>query len=402
MGTVTEKNLPKLRFPEFTEPWKEKRGRDLFGNRRSRGNENLPIYSVTLTKGVVPRDSLARQMGADAAADSHLRAEPGDLIYNMMRMWQGAVGRTDVECMISPAYVVLAPTKNVDSKYFAYNLQRARSLYNLWAYSYGLTDDRLRLYYRDFGFIKFHVPQLPEQKKLSTVLATVDEKLEALRRKSERLQAYKRGMMQKIFSQELRFKADGGVEFPIWAVKRLSELADRITNKNTACEVSRVLTNSAVRGVVDQLEYFDKDIANSDNLGGYYILEQGDYVYNPRISVSAPVGPINKNKIGIGVMSPLYTVFRFNSEITDFYDYYFHSTLWHKYMKSVANYGARHDRMNISNHDLMNMPLPAPHPDEQQKIAKFLSAIDAKIDAVAGQIEKMTQFKKGLLQQMFV
>src|SRR6185369_5241011 len=140
-------------------------------------------------------------------------------------MWQGAVGRTDVECMISPAYVVLAPTKDVDSKYFAYTLQRARSIYNLWAYSYGLTDDRLRLYYRDFGFIKFHVPQLPEQKKLSTVLATVDEKLVALRRQRELLRIYKRGLMQKIFSQELRFKADDGAEFPEWEEKKLGEIA---------------------------------------------------------------------------------------------------------------------------------------------------------------------------------
>jgi type I restriction enzyme S subunit len=402
MSAAKTKHVPALRFKEFTEPWVEKRGRELFGNRRTRGNESLPIYSVTLTKGVVPRDSLARQIGADAAADSHLMAEPGDLIYNMMRMWQGAVGRADVECMISPAYVVLAPTKYVDSKYFAYNLQRARSIYDLWAYSYGLTDDRLRLYYRDFGFIKFHIPLLPEQEKISTVLVTVDNKLETLRRKRELLQIYKRGMLHKIFSQELQFKTDDGVEFPNWQVKRLRELADRITTKNTGSDVSRVLTNSAVMGVVDQLEYFDKDIANSDNLGGYYVLEQGDYVYNPRISVSAPVGPINKNMIGIGVMSPLYTVFRFNSEMNDFYDYYFQSTLWHNYMKSVANYGARHDRMNISNHDLMNMPVPAPHFDEQQKIADFLSAIDAKIDAVAEQIKKMKQFKKGLLQQMFV
>ena len=101
-------------------------------------------------------------------------------------------------------------------------------------------------------------------------------------------------------------------------------------------------------------------------------------------------------------MSPLYTVFRFKEENTDFFNVFFGTTVWHKYMKAVANYGARHDRMAITSGDLMNMPLPYPHPDEQAKIAEVLSAMDAKIAAVTAQLDKMQDFKKGLLQQMFV
>ena len=153
---------------------------------------------------------------------------------------------------------------------------------------------------------------------------------------------------------------------------------------------------------MDQGDYFDKDIANAENLAGYYVLKKGDFVYNPRISVSAPVGPIKRNDLGDGVMSPLYTVFRFKQKDTTFYNVYFATMFWHKYMKSVANYGARHDRMAITSGDLMNMPLPHPHPDEQTKIAEALSAMDAKIAAVTGQLDRMQVFKKGLLQQMFV
>ncbi|MDO9844573.1 hypothetical protein Q7480_06040 [Glaesserella parasuis] len=87
-------------------------------------------------------------------------------------------------------------------------------------------------------------------------------------------------------------------------------LANRVTVKNKDNAIIRVLTNSANDGVIDQGDYFDRDIANKNNLDGYYIIEFGDYVYNPRISNLAPVGPISKNKVGIGVMSPLYTVFR--------------------------------------------------------------------------------------------
>ena len=94
-----------------------------------------------------------------------------------------------------------------------------------------------------------------------------------------------------------------------WSTRKLKTLAKRKTKKNKDEEITRVLTNSAVDGVVDQRDFFDKDIAVKGNLEGYYIVNQGDYVYNPRVSATAPVGPISKNKLGKGVMSPLYTVF---------------------------------------------------------------------------------------------
>ena len=96
------------------------------------------------------------------------------------------------------------------------------------------------------------------------------------------------------------------VDEPPWECPPLKKLAKRITQRNTHGADLRALTNSAENGVVDQREYFDRDIATkTDN---YYVVEPGDYVYNPRISSTAPVGPISKNQIGSGVISPLYTL----------------------------------------------------------------------------------------------
>jgi len=246
------------------------------------------------------------------------------------------------------------------------------------------------------------VPTLPEQQKIAAFLGAVDGKIDALRRKYDALKQFKAGLMQKLFSQELRFKRDDGSDYPDWEERRLSRLAIRPKLKNSELALTRVLTNSAVRGVIDQSDYFDKDIANAENLSGYYVVELGDFVYNPRISASAPVGPLNRNDLGRGVMSPLYTVFRFNAEETEFYQQYFRSNFWHPYMKSVANYGARHDRMAINTADFMAMPVPVLHSDEQRKVTSFLSAVDAKVEAVEGQITHMEAFKAGLLQKMFV
>ena len=125
--------------------------------------------------------------------------------------------------------------------------------------------------------------------------------------------------MQQLFSREIRFKDDQGSEFPNWEEKRLRELAERVKEKNAAVTVTDVLTNSAVQGIVSQGDYFDHDVANAENLDRYTIVEVGDFVYNPRISVSAPVGPIKRNNLRQGVMSPLYDVFRFRESFTDFW-----------------------------------------------------------------------------------
>ena len=186
-----------------------------------------------------------------------------------------------------------------------------------------------------------------------------------------------------------------------WRVAPLSQLATRTKKKNRDQKITRVLTNSAEFGVVDQRDFFDKDIATQGNLESYFIVEIGSYVYNPRISTTAPVGPISKNKIGTGVMSPLYTVFKFENDSNEFYEHYFKTTGWHTYMRQASSTGARHDRMAISSDDFMAMPLPVSSPAEQQKIANCLSSLDELIAAQARKVDALKTHKKGLMQQLF-
>ncbi len=187
-----------------------------------------------------------------------------------------------------------------------------------------------------------------------------------------------------------------------WKFFPLKDLAERGKSKNRDEKIERVLTNSAEFGVMDQRDFFDKDIATQGKLESYVVVELGDYVYNPRISATAPVGPISKNNIGTGVMSPLYTVFRFKDPENDFYQQYFKTTGWHAYMRQASSTGARHDRMAIGSDDFMAMPLPvAPFPAEQQKIAECLSSVDELIAAQARKVGALKTHKKGLMQQLF-
>jgi type I restriction enzyme S subunit len=186
-----------------------------------------------------------------------------------------------------------------------------------------------------------------------------------------------------------------------WEKKKLGEVAERVTSKNSSNDIKNVFTNSAVQGIVNQRDFFDKDIANQNNLLNYYVVEKNDFIYNPRISNFAPVGPISRNHLDTGVMSPLYSVFKFKKGDLDFFETYFSTTLWHEYLESIANYGARFDRMNITVKDFYEMPLPFPTLPEQTKIAEFFTAIDAKIQALKTKKEKLQQYKKGVMQQLF-
>ena len=157
----------------------------------------------------------------------------------------------------------------------------------------------------------------------------------------------------------------------------MKEIADKVSEKNKNNEFSEPFTNSAEQGIISQKEYFDREIVNNENLDGYYIVRNDDFIYNPRISVTAPVGPINRNRLGRnGVMSPLYTVFRTHDIDNLYLEFYFKTTKWHRFMKLNGDSGARFDRFTISSTQFMEMPIPYPTLDEQQKIGKYFDSLD--------------------------
>lgn len=115
---------------------------------------------------------------------------------------------------------------------------------------------------------------------------------------------------------------------------------------------------------------------NDENLNGYYIVRNDDFIYNPRISVTAPVGPINRNRLGRnGVISPLYTVFRTHDIDNLYLEFYFKTTKWHRFMKLNGDSGARFDRFTISSTQFMEMPIPYPTLEEQRKIGAYFESL---------------------------
>ncbi len=187
-----------------------------------------------------------------------------------------------------------------------------------------------------------------------------------------------------------------------WEQRKLSAIADKVTEKNVGLQYIETFTNSAEFGIISQRDFFDHDIAKMSSLGGYYIVRSEDFVYNPRISTSAPVGPINRNKLGrIGVMSPLYTVFRPHDIDTTYLEYFFKSKYWHSFMNFNGDSGARSDRFSIKDSVFFEMPIPIPHIDEQKKIGEYLAYLDRLITLHQRKYDKLTKVKKAMLEKMF-
>ena len=214
----------------------------------------------------------------------------------------------------------------------------------------------------------------------------------------ERIETIRRGQVPEGYSARFCMSPIQWEQYP------LSKICKKRTLKNKDKSVDVVLSNSAAHGVVFQRDYFDKDIANEENTDGYFIVESGDFIYNPRISATAPYGPINSNRTGAsGIVSPLYTVFWHTDQkkvLYPYLEYFFSSAQWHNYVYSVSNQGIRFDRMSITDEDFFAMPIPVPSIAEQQKIAEILTHCDKVIDLKKQFIEEKRRQKKWLVQNL--
>ncbi|NQP50020.1 restriction endonuclease subunit S [Streptococcus suis] len=187
-----------------------------------------------------------------------------------------------------------------------------------------------------------------------------------------------------------------------WKQRKLGEVAEKISQKNLDRQYVETFTNSAEFGIISQRDFFEKNISSLDNISGYYIVNPDDFVYNPRISNLAPVGPIKRNKLGrVGVMSPLYTIFRFSDIHLDFVEKYFDTTIWHRYMELNGDSGARSDRFAIKDSVFKGLPVPLPTLPEQEAIGSFFSDLDQLITLHQRKLDDVKELKKALLQKMF-
>ncbi len=322
------------------------------------------------------------------------------IVYSKIRPNLNKVCVPTFEGVCSADCYSIKPNDGVDKKYL-FNLMLSFPFYK-HAVACSMRTGMPKINQDDLNVIPLCLPtSIEEQKRIVTILDAQDHAIELQKQKLNESKRLKRAYMDKMFPRhdnnvpEIRFV---GFTDP-WERRKLGEIADKVIEKNVDLQYIETFTNSAEFGIMSQRDFFDHDIAKMESLNGYYIVRSEDFVYNPRISTSAPVGPINRNKLGrTGVVSPLYTVFRPHDIDLTYLEHFFKCEYWHSFMNFNGDSGARSDRFSIKDNVFFQMPIPIPHIDEQKKVGEFLTHLDDLITFHQRKLDEMKKLKKGLMQ----
>ena len=377
-----KKLVPKLRFPGFTEPWEQRKLGEIASiNPRT----ELPnSFKYVELESVIGTNLIGCKKIEKENAPSRAQrlASFGDIFYQTVRPYQRnnyLFEKDDDDVVFSTGYAQLR--SELDS-YFLFTLVQTDSfvskvLDHCTGTSYPAINSS------ELGKILISVPQNKlESHQIGTVFRVLDNLITLHQRKLEHLKLKKKSLLQKLFPKEGEVYPE--IRFPgftdPWEQRELGELANNVTEKNVTLSETETFTNSAELGIISQNSFFDRNITNKDNIDNYYIIQPEDFVYNPRISVTAPVGPINRNKLGrTGIISPLYTVFRPHDINTRYLEYFFKTSKWHSYMRFNGDSGARSDRFSIKLKLFYTMPIPVPSFEEQAEIGRLLERFTESI-----------------------
>lgn len=237
-----------------------------------------------------------------------------------------------------------------------------------------------------------------EQEKIGEFLFAIDEKLSILQQKIERLHNYKKGVMQLIFNQKIRFKHDQGEPFSEWHEETVQDVFNESNNKTKTTDEFAILS-STQSGIYLQSDYFNKQTASLDN-SGYKIINRGEFTYRAMSDTGRFTFNL-QNLVDTGIVSPAYPVFQIKSNHVSHFFYYYlnNSSLIKKQILKLKEGGTR---LALSYTKFSKLHMVVPENEEQQKIADFLSSLDEKIILEQAKLEQAKLFKKALLQRMFV
>ena len=319
------------------------------------------ILSVSVANGIYPASESERGTNPGASIANYKIVRVGDIVYNSMRMWQGAVGSSRYNGIVSPAYVVAKPVVELDSTCFGYLLKRPELLYKYLCNSQGNSKDTQTLRYERFAEITAEVPStIEEQRAISDCLEGLDNLITLHQRKC-------------------RYRGLCG--YLSWEQRKLGEVAHRVIRKNEGNQSDLPLTISAQHGLVDQRDYFNSQVASRD-MSGYYLLENGEFAYNKSTSADSPWGAIKRlTKYEKGCLSTLYICFRLDQGDPEFLVTYYETNRWHGAVQMIAAEGARnHGLLNIAPDDFFETALTLPcSTEEQRQIGCFFTQLNSLI-----------------------
>ena len=341
---MSKELVPNIRFKGFDGEWKESLLNEKLIPSREKNTQEIfskdDVLSVSGDYGVVNQLKFKGRSFAGVSVAPYGLVHTNDVVYTKSPLKKQPYGiiktNKGVDGIVSTLYAIYSCAKEV---------------YPNFVEDYFNSDERLNSYLRPLvrkgakndmkisleGALagKVWFPEYEEQKMISTFFEILAKEIISVQAKLDKLYALKKTMLVKMFPQgdalvpEIRLK--GFTEK--WRITELGKISIKVIEKNSDRKYGITLTNSAEFGIIEQKDFFDHTISNETNINGYYVVRPDDFVYNPRVSTIAPVGPINRNKTGIvGVMSPLYYVFSVHDIDLLYLEYFFKNFSCHRVM----------------------------------------------------------------------
>ena len=393
MANVSSSNglekRPKLRFPGFDEPYKQCRIGDIYAERSQRGASDMELLSVTMNDGVKPRSEIEGKDNSSEDKSNYKIVRKGDMVYNSMRMWQGANGISPCDGIVSPAYTVLMPKQEINNGYFAALFKSANLINEFRKNSQGMTSDTWNLKYPQIETIKVQIPSVSEQYKVSEMFSVLDERIAAQSQLVESLKKYKRGVVKAIMTKQIRFVDKNGKPYPEWSACTLQDAVDFLDGQRKPLESADRAKRQGkypyygASGIIDSIDdyIFDEPLILLGEDGANIInrssplcfIATGKYWVNNHAHVMRPHKGQN---------------IRFLRELLESLDY------------TRYNTGTAQPKLNQEK--CRTIPLSLPIYEEQCHIADFLAALEHKCAQENEELEGILQTKNALMQQLFI
>jgi type I restriction enzyme S subunit len=402
-----KKKIPAMRFPEYVGDWVELKFSDVLSTiTRPIKMEDEMDYSLVTVKrrygGVVSRGVFK---GKNVLVKSQFQLKENDFLISKRQIVHNACGLVPKEqegSIVSNEYSVLIPNPNLDIKYFNYFCQQAKVSQTFLLSSIGVHIEKMLFKIDDWFKWEFKYPSFSEQKKIATFLTILDKQITLLIHKKEKLEQYKKGVMQKIFDQEIRFKDDDGNDYPNWEEKILGDLCKIAKSGGTPSSTNKEYYKGnipflSINDMTVQGKYltFTSNRVSEKGLksSSAWLVPVDTIIY----SMYASVGFVAINKIPMATSQAVLNLILKENICREFIYYSLVD-----FQKKIAKFITTGTQGNLNAHTVKGFELMLPSLTEQNKIANFLTAIDQKIDQCTKQIHRTDQYKKGLLQQMFV
>lgn len=360
--------------------WISYRLSDIYTERKEPGNESLPLLTVSIHSGVsdgeLDEDELPKKVKRIEDKSQYKRAATGDLVFNMMRAWQGAIGTVHTEGMVSPAYIVAKPNGKVYPPFMDYYMKAPRMVGMINRQSYGVTDFRKRLYWDSFAPIPCVLPPVKEQRKIAEILATQDKAIELQGRKIEELKRFKKGCLEKMFprkGQKVPEKRFPGFTND-WEQRKLCELVDVCSGRD--------------------YKHLSEGTIPVYGTGGYMLSVSEALSYDRDAIGIGRKGTIDKPfvlKAPFWTVDTLFYAVPEHPECLDFIHDVFQIIDWKKKDESTGVPSLSKEAINDTN-------VMVPKIDEQIIIGGFFTRIDALITLHQRKLDEMKKQKKALMQ----